>query len=81
MSPPAVGFIRGSSEGENNFYFFITKKKRRQERLNSLHAQLRELQKDHRTRPETNKEVSVRKLQNEIDEIDSQEVKKTLVFL
>ncbi len=56
-------------------------KKRRQEKLSSLHAKLRELQKDHKTRPGIDKEVSIKKLQNEIDEIYSEEVKKKLVFL
>ena len=55
-------------------------KKRRQERLNSLYTKLRELQKDHKARPGTD-ELSIKKLQKEIDEILTEEVKKKLVFL
>lgn len=49
-------------------------KKHRPERLNSLYTKLREVQKDHKARPGTKKEVSI--LKN-----CSEEVKKKLVFL
>uniref|UniRef100_A0A671WUY0 Reverse transcriptase domain-containing protein n=1 Tax=Sparus aurata TaxID=8175 RepID=A0A671WUY0_SPAAU len=55
-------------------------KKQRQVRLNSLYTKLKELQKDHKARPGTN-ELSIKKLQKEIDEILTEEVKKKLVFL
>ncbi len=56
-------------------------KKQRQEKLSSLQTKLKELQKDHKSRPGTNQVVTIKKIQNEINEIYSEEVKKKLVFL
>lgn len=82
VSPPIVwdtfkAVLRGKI-----ISIYSSLKKRRQERLNSLYTKLKELKKDHQAKPGY-KEVSVKikQLQNEIDEIITQEVKKKLVFL
>lgn len=56
-------------------------KKRRKEKLSSLQTKLKELQKHHKSRSGTNKDVTIKKIQNEINEIYSEEVKKKLVLL
>lgn len=42
-------------------------KKQRQEKLSSLQTKLKELQKDHKSRPGTNQVVTIKKIQNEIN--------------
>uniref|UniRef100_A0A3P9LA26 Reverse transcriptase domain-containing protein n=1 Tax=Oryzias latipes TaxID=8090 RepID=A0A3P9LA26_ORYLA len=56
-------------------------KKRKQDKLNQLTCQLKDLQKQHKIGAKHDNGTKIKKLQNEIDEIYSEEVKKKLVFL
>lgn len=75
-----MGRLQSRTAGKYNSYSSLLKKSKK-EKLNSLYSQLKELQKHHKIRTDPNKGVAIKKLQNEIDEIYSEEVKKKLVFL
>lgn len=56
-------------------------KKHRQERLKTLQAELKQLQRDHKDTLDSRKNQEIKRVKNQIDEIYTQEYQKKLIFL
>ena len=55
-------------------------KKSKQEKLQNLNQQLKEIQKEHKKEIKLDKKKVIKKVQSQIDDTYSEEVKKKLVF-